>query len=240
MSEDLSLGALLRETRERRGETLEQAQRQTAISPTLLSELESGEFRVEPVYARLAAANYAAYLGLDSGEVTSLFDREFGRPDIPAPSLSRGYGTSPFPVHWDRSPTGSSRPAHFSRTFPAMVIAAVAAIALAAPLVIYISGDRISGDREEASPPAAEASETTPALPLAGDGNPPAEADPGGAGFAPIAAVETPSAPFADTSITADNGGAVVGEADIAEEEGAVTLPVPGESVPGTEAAGGA
>ena len=230
MSEDLSLGALLRETRERRGETLEQAQRQTAISPTLLSELESGEFRVEPVYARLAAANYAAYLGLDSGEVTALFDREFGRPDIPAPSLARGYGTSPFPILWDRFPL-SSRLSNFSRTVPAIwVIAAAAAIALAVPLVIHFWGDL-----EEASPPAADASETTPALPLAGDGNPPAEADPGGAGFAPIAALETPPAPFAETSITADNGDAAVGETDIAEEEGAVTLPVPGEPVPGTE-----
>ena len=86
MSEEISFGAMLREARERRGETLEQAHQQTAISPVLLQELESGEFRVEPVYARLAAANYASYLGLDSEEITARFDLQFGRPDFPSPS----------------------------------------------------------------------------------------------------------------------------------------------------------
>ena len=218
MSEETSLGALLREARERRGETLEQVQQQTAISLGLLRELESDEFRVEPVYARLAAVNYAAYLGLDS-EATTLFDRQYGRPDIPAPSYSRDYGRSPFPVLATRLPA-------FIGPVPAvLVIAGGAAIAAAVVLLAIF----LSGAPEEPAPPSAGAGEIPPALPLAGGGNPLAEVepDPGGAGFPPISALETPPASLAETSIASDSADAGVGEAaavGIVEEGEAVDV----------------
>ena len=122
---------LLREARERRGETLEQVQQQTAIGLGLLRELESDEFRVEPVYARLAAVNYAAFLGLDPEEAATLFDRQYGRPDIPAPSYSRDYGRSPLPVLSNRLPARIG-------PFPAgWVIAGVAAI-VAVLLAVFL------------------------------------------------------------------------------------------------------
>ena len=217
MSEENSLGVLLREARERRGETLEQAQQQTAISPNLLRELENGEFRVEPVYARLAAANYAAHLGLDPEEVTARFDRQFGRPDIPAPSTSLGRVRSSFPTRNGKVPA-------------VWVIAAAAAIVVAVLLAILFSGGL-----EDPAPPSAGA-EIPPALPLEDDGDPflGAEPDPFG-GTAGIAALEINSAPLTETSIASDStdaGGGETPEVDFFEEPG--TVPVPGESVSGT------
>ena len=217
MSEDLSLGALLREARERRGETLEQVQQQTAISLRLLRELENDEFRIEPVYARLAAVNYASYLGLDS-EATALFDRQYGRPDIPAPYYSRDYGTSPFPILVTRLP------AHIG-PLPAVLAIAGGAAAVAAVVLLAIF---LSGTPEEPAPPSAGAEEIPPAE---------VETDPGGAGFPPIAALETPPASLAETSIASDSADAGVGEAaavDIVEAGEAVDVAVPGASDSGT------
>ena len=157
MSEETSLGAMLREARERRGETLEQAHQQTAISPVLLQELESGEFQVEPVYARLAAANYASYLGLDSKEIATRFDLQFGRPDFPSPTRTylRNFGPPNF--------LSAALNSILSRRTPPFwkIGAAAAAIALAVLLAIFFSGEP-----EEPSPPPVEAAEVPPTLPL--------------------------------------------------------------------------
>ena len=225
MSEDLSLGALLREARERRGETLEQVQQQTAISLRLLRELENDEFRIEPVYARLAAVNYASYLGLDS-EATTLFDRQYGRPDIPAPSYSRDYGTSPFPVLATRLPARIG-------PLPAVLAIVGGAAAVAAVVVLAIF---LSGAPEEPAPPSAGAEGIPPARPLA---DAPGEAEPGpdGAGLAPVASLEAPPAHLAETSIasdSADDGVGVMAAADIVEEGEAVDASVPGALDSGT------
>tara|TARA_B100000686_G_C16736813_1_gene944146 strand:+ start:87 stop:1016 length:930 start_codon:yes stop_codon:yes gene_type:complete len=80
----MSLGLLLQQTRESRGKSLEEVSRHTGTIPKVLQDLESGQFQtIEPVYARIAAANYGSYLGLDPKEITAAFDAEFGRPDIP-------------------------------------------------------------------------------------------------------------------------------------------------------------
>ena len=157
MSEETSLGTMLREARERRGETLEQAHQQTAISPVLLQELESGEFQVEPVYARLAATNYASYLGLDSEEIATRFDLQFGRPDFPSPT--RTYMGNFGPPNFLSAALNSI----FSRRTPPFwkIVAAAAAIALAVLLAIFLSGEP-----EEPSPPPVEADEVPPTLPL--------------------------------------------------------------------------
>ena len=221
MSEEIPLGPLLRATRERRGETLEQAHQRTGISPTLLRELESGEFRIEPVYARLAAANYAAYLGLDPVEITTLFDRQFGRPDIPAPSSSYGRRLGP-------------PPAVIGTISASWVIAAAVAIAAAILLAIFLSGEP-----EEPAPPSAGAAEIPPALPLAGEGNPAAAAEPDpGAGTVPIAALEATSSPLADTSLTtsdsADAGRREAVAADPVVEEPAGAAAAPGAAITAT------
>ena len=167
MSEETSLGAMLREARERRGETLEQAHQQTAISPVLLQELESGEFQVEPVYARLAAANYASYLGLDSKEVATRFDLQFGRPDFPSPTRTylRHFGPPNF-LSAALNSILSRRTPPFWKTG-----AAAAAIALAVLLAIFFSGEP-----EEPSPPPVEAAEVPPTLPLQEESEPAAAA----------------------------------------------------------------
>lgn len=215
MSEEISLGVLLREARERRGETLEQARQQTAISLGLLRELESDEFRVEPVYARLAAVNYATYLGLDSEEATTLFDRQYGRPDIPAPSYSRDYGTSPFPVLSNRLPA-------LVGPFPAVWVIAGGGAAL---VVVVLLAIFLSGDPEEPVPPSADAAEIAPALPVA---DAPGEAEPGpdGTGSPPTASPETSSAPLAETSNSADAGRGEAVPADLVEETDAGAVPV--------------
>ena len=222
MSEEIPLGPLLRAARERRGETLEQAQQRTGISPNLLRELESGEFRIEPVYARLAAANYAAYLGLDPVEITTLFDRQFGRPDIPAPSFS--YGRS----------LGRS-PAFIGTVPPTWVIAAAVLVAAAVLLAIFLSGEP-----EVPAPPSGDAAEIPPALHLTGDGNPATEAEPDpGAGTVPIAALEAPSSRLAETSNTSADTADALRRGAVAADPVVVEAPAEGvaptdEGVSGT------
>ena len=227
MSEESSLGALLREARERRGETLEQVQKQTAIGLGLLRELESDEFRVEPVFARLAAVNYAACLGLDPEEAATLFDRQYGRPDIPAPSYSRDYGRSPLPVLSTRLPARIG-------PFPAGWVIAGAAAIVAVLIAVFLL--RVP---EEPAPPSADSAETPSAFPLADAGTSAGEsaAGPEVAGFAPITALETPPAPLAETSIASDSAGASGGgEAAAADTVGAGEAA--GAAVPGASDAG--
>ena len=66
MSEELSLSEELRRAREGRGESLDQVQQRTGISVRILQALEEGDLEVvEPVYMRMGAVHYAAYLGLE-------------------------------------------------------------------------------------------------------------------------------------------------------------------------------
>ncbi len=84
-SEDISVADLLRQARERRGESLEQVHERTQINEKILSGLEQGDFDVvEPVYMRLAALTYAEYLGLDTDQVAESYDATSGQsfPDI--------------------------------------------------------------------------------------------------------------------------------------------------------------
>lgn len=69
------LGNLLREARERKGITLEQAEAETRIRHRFLSALETGDYSTlpAPAYVRGFLKTYAAYLGLDPQQVLSLF-----------------------------------------------------------------------------------------------------------------------------------------------------------------------
>ena len=84
MSEETSIGDLLRQTREQKNKTLDAVNRDTKISLNVLHGFEAGQFDiVEFVYARMTLSTYAEYLGLDAAELLQRFDREF----IPAEPL---------------------------------------------------------------------------------------------------------------------------------------------------------
>ena len=115
------------------------------------------------MYARLAASNYASYLGLDPEEIAGRFDLQFGRPDFPSPSRTylRNFGPPSF--------LSVALNSILSRRTPPFwkIGAAAAAIALAVLLAIFFSGEP-----EESSPPPVEAAEVPPTLPLQEESEP--------------------------------------------------------------------
>jgi len=81
-----SLSDRLRRARDERGETVEQVNQHTGISPRLLRGLESGNLDVvEPVYVLLAVKSYGEYLGLDVDELLHLLEQELSVPTKPKP-----------------------------------------------------------------------------------------------------------------------------------------------------------
>lgn len=105
------LGTRLRDTREARGLTIEDAERDTRISRKYLDALENEQFELipAPVYARGFLRSYSQYLGLNPQELLGLFPSEDGsdgtttgdklKPSrekpLPAVSRSRPAWTSP-------------------------------------------------------------------------------------------------------------------------------------------------
>lgn len=89
-----SVGTLLRETRERRGISLLEAERDTRISRRYLEALEGDRFETlpAPVYIRGFVRTYAGYLRLDPEEAVSLVPGNLPRPVglEPLPGLRRG------------------------------------------------------------------------------------------------------------------------------------------------------
>lgn len=79
------LGDWLRQAREMRGLTLEDAERDTRISRRYLYALESGELDLipAPVYARGFLRSYAQYLGLDPQEAMARYPRDDAGPYTP-------------------------------------------------------------------------------------------------------------------------------------------------------------
>ncbi|MGE0599353.1 MAG: helix-turn-helix domain-containing protein [Dehalococcoidia bacterium] len=98
------LGSLLTRTREARGLTLEDAERDTRISRRYLQALEAEQFEVipAPVYARGFLRSYSQYLGLDPQEALAMFPREddpeyqrAADANAPAPRASKESPVSP-------------------------------------------------------------------------------------------------------------------------------------------------
>jgi cytoskeletal protein RodZ len=83
------IGPTLREARLRQGKSIEEASRDTRIRADYLQALERESFGafVGDVYARGFLRTYSGYLGLDSNEMLTEFNRQFGppRPTLPAP-----------------------------------------------------------------------------------------------------------------------------------------------------------
>jgi transcriptional regulator with XRE-family HTH domain len=80
----LGTSELLRQARERRGESLDQVASQTGIHQSYLEELEEGSASFDPfpgrVYGRSFLREYAEHLGLEAGPLVNAFDEE-SRPD---------------------------------------------------------------------------------------------------------------------------------------------------------------
>jgi cytoskeletal protein RodZ len=79
MTNESSVASQLRQAREEKGQTLEEAHKGSGVSLNGLVDLESGTCdAVEPVYARFALRSYALYLGLEVEPLEKLFDAQFG------------------------------------------------------------------------------------------------------------------------------------------------------------------
>lgn len=86
MTEGQRLGGILRQQREQKGITLEQAAEDTRIRERFIAALESGDHRALPgaVYTKGFLRNYADYLDLDSTELVALYTAErMTTPDPP-------------------------------------------------------------------------------------------------------------------------------------------------------------
>lgn len=107
------LGSLLVRSREARGLTLEDAERDTRISRRYLQALEDEQFEVipAPVYARGFLRSYSQYLGIDPQEALALFpredDSEYGEHVSPTTTSAPARPTRQQPI----SAVGASRPA---------------------------------------------------------------------------------------------------------------------------------
>ncbi|WP_043776316.1 helix-turn-helix domain-containing protein [Desulfomicrobium escambiense] len=78
----IEIGTLLRETRERKGLSIEAVEEKTKIAPSVISALEEGnrERFPHPVYARGFVRSYALLLGLDAQDLCAHFSREYPVP----------------------------------------------------------------------------------------------------------------------------------------------------------------
>jgi cytoskeletal protein RodZ len=83
------LGDALRQQRERKGVTMQQAAEDTRIREKFLQAIESGDYQSLPgnVYTKGFLRNYAQYLNLDPGEMLALYTGERGGAD-PARSFA--------------------------------------------------------------------------------------------------------------------------------------------------------
>lgn len=78
----IEIGAVLRESRERKGLSIEVVEEKTKIAPSVIVALEEGnrDRFPHPVYARGFVRSYAMLLGLDAVELCSHFSREYPVP----------------------------------------------------------------------------------------------------------------------------------------------------------------
>ena len=75
-----TIGEELSAARQARGLELEEIQRQSGVSLSVLQGIEAGELDVvEPVFVRLALKSYAEHLDLDPEPFLSRFDQQYGR-----------------------------------------------------------------------------------------------------------------------------------------------------------------
>ena len=93
------LGERLRQAREEKGISLEQIKNSTKIRLCYLQALENGELRLIPgeVYIRGFLQNYAACVGLNSGEILEQYDQLRAAKDVPVPKAAELEAATPEP-----------------------------------------------------------------------------------------------------------------------------------------------
>lgn len=126
-SEAKSFGSILREARESRGVSLDDAARVTRIGKVYLEALEQGMLHRLPdgVYAKGFLRSYATFLGLPEKEILCLFERETS----PASSGETDLGAAGHPSATRRRGTFSSS-RNILLTSLSLSVAAVAAVLL--------------------------------------------------------------------------------------------------------------
>ena len=94
---DLGIGRALRLARTRRGNSLEEASRDTRVSKERLEALEEERFDVlgGDVYVRSLLRSYAKYLDLDGAKVIRYFEGIYRTPPAPPAPVERAPGVGP-------------------------------------------------------------------------------------------------------------------------------------------------
>jgi transcriptional regulator with XRE-family HTH domain len=151
------LGSVLREAREARGLTLENATAETRIPKKYLQAMEEGRFRAlpTPVHARGYLRNYAKYLGLDPNPLLESYEMQSDQvPAVPifTPEPVRRVDPSADesaffnPVNVEVSASGDDRRGVDSWMRIIIIVALVVAIALVASRFFLSNND---GERNE-------------------------------------------------------------------------------------------
>ena len=186
-----TLGEELSAARQARGLNLEEVQRQTGISLSVLQGIEADQFDVvEPVFARLALKAYAESLGLDPEPFLTRFDQQQGRAFQPR----------------QRPAVLISQPIPRRSHKPLIVIGLVIGVCCALALAYYFFGEKMLSSSQD---PAQATTAPTQALALTQAAATPAQSQPEIAPNEPLIAessteLNAANAPAsADTSATA-------------------------------------
>ncbi len=88
----IGVGPALRRAREIAGITLDEAARDTRLTPDQIGALEREDFDLlgEEVYVRAMLRTYAQYLGLKPDKVMSAYAKHAQEPELPSPPAKRG------------------------------------------------------------------------------------------------------------------------------------------------------
>ena len=172
--------------RQARGLDLEEVQRQTGISLSVLQGIEADQFDVvESVFARLALKAYAEFLGLDPEPFLTRFDQQQGRFPQPRPR----------PAVLLEQP----KPKRRSRT-PLIVISLIIGVCCALAATYYFFGDMIVPPQtpaQSADPPQATTAPMQATVT-------PAKSQPAIAPNDPLLAQSSTESESADTPASAD------------------------------------
>ncbi len=180
-----TLGIWLRQAREAKGSTLEEAEIITCIKPRFLEALEAGDFSIflgGEVQARGFLRIYARYLDLAPDEVLARYEIEVHGAEVVSPGApvdaqaisSARPNTRPTPLQPRHAFSSAPRPAAMNLT--TLAIVSLAIIMLLA--VVVAGGYFVIRNRGEETPTAATATATVPV-----------------AGETPVATPETSSPP---------------------------------------------
>ena len=165
-----SLGAYLRELREKRGTSVEEIARSTRVAGRYLASLEAEDFDAlpAPVFTRGFIRAYCQLFGVAPDEALALYDERAGAPPAAAPPSPRviaaARGARPKPAGVATAPAaGTEEPRSRGAILVSFVLLVVLGMALFA-LTLMIQPGR-DADRRVATPPVPESRTVeTPAI----------------------------------------------------------------------------